>query len=81
MFVIEMIFESFGSFPLLLRAIHGGVFVRLPRYGKWKLLDCDQSKFLEENIDMNPDVFISQSVHFCGFESSFARKKFEIDIR
>lgn len=30
MFVIEMIFESFGSFPLLLRAILGGVFVRLP---------------------------------------------------
>lgn len=35
-------------------------------------IDCDQSKFLEENIDMHPDVFISQSVHFCEFESSFA---------
>ena len=35
-------------------------------------IGCDQSKFLEENIDMHPDVFISQSVHFCGFESSFA---------
>lgn len=35
-------------------------------------IDCDQSKFLEENIDMHLDVFISQSVHFCGFESSFA---------
>lgn len=63
MFVIEMIFESFGSFPLLLRAIHGGVFVRLPRYGKWKLLDCDQSKFLEENIDLFLNQYISADLN------------------
>ena len=72
MFVFEMIFESFGFFPLLLRAIIGGVFVRLPSYGKWKLVVFDQCKFLEEKIDMHPDVVISQSIRFCGFESSFA---------